>query len=285
MTSAIRLSFLKIAFLCVLAAALCSCVSTRAHRPETQPFMFVQMCDPQLGMGGCHNSLKSFEQAVVQVNSINPDFVVICGDLVSRPDNKSVEDFNKIKARFKMPCHVVPGNHDVFNTRYDKRNGLGLYESLKHYRNSFGKDYYAFEHKGYMFICVNTQLWMTHLNGESESHDAWFASQIAAAARRHLPVFIIAHHPPYLNDPQEGDGYYNLPSDRRKAFLEQCGKYGVVAVLAGHVHRIIVNDYNGIQLVAGQATSKTAGSPLGFRLWHVAGERPFKHESVDLGGN
>jgi predicted phosphodiesterase len=77
----------------------------------------------------------------------------------------------------------------------------------------------------------------------------------------------------------------NLPQTKRKALLDLFEEKGVVAVLAGHTHRLIINEYKGIQLINGETTSSNFDKrPFGFRLWHVTGERPFKHEFVPLTG-
>jgi serine/threonine-protein phosphatase CPPED1 len=285
MAHGMQRTFLKGALLSVLATALCSCVSVPKIPSEPQPFTFVQMCDTHIGARYEHH-LKTFSQAVVQVNDLEPDFVVICGDLVARAYEKSVIDFNRIKAELKMPCHIVPGNHDVFWGPHDRHAGLSQQQSLEHYRTSFGHDYYAFEHKGYMFICVNTPLWQSvvDLKDEQAKHDKWLAEALVTAAKRGLPIFIITHHPLYVKSPNEPDGYSILPSAKRNELLALFEKHGVVAVLSGHAHRVIINDYNGIQLVAGETTSRTHGSPLGFRMWHIGEQRPFTHVSVPLEG-
>ena len=66
-----------------------------------QPFTFVQLCDTQLGMGGYDHDVKTFNQAAVQINELNPDFVVICGDLVHNAADSTFADFNEIKAKIR----------------------------------------------------------------------------------------------------------------------------------------------------------------------------------------
>jgi 3',5'-cyclic AMP phosphodiesterase CpdA len=257
---------------------------SRSNPSKPGPFTFVQICDPQLGMGGYEHDLKTFKQAVIQANALKPDFVVICGDLVARLDEKSVKDFNRIKTGFTIPTHCVPGNHDVFNDHQDKRNGINHAQSLANYRKAMGKDYYSFEHKGQVFLCANSQLWKVALKGESEKHDQWVKQTLATASKKGLPVFVVMHHPLYTDTLDEKDAYSNLPTAKRKELLELFEKHGVVAVLTGHEHKVIIREHKGIQLVTGETTSKTHGSPLGFRLWHIKGARPYKHESVSLKG-
>ncbi|MBT8037116.1 MAG: metallophosphoesterase [Verrucomicrobiae bacterium] len=239
------------------------------------PFSFVQMCDTQLGMGGYEHDIMTFKLAVKKINAINPDFVVICGDLVQNANDKSFADFKAIKAGFKLPCHCAAGNHDVGNKPTDK--------SLKRYREIIGKDYYAFENKGITFVVANTQLWKAPLVGESEKHDAWFKKTLAAAKAKNSPVVVVVHYPLFTKKPDEKEHYYNLPQPKRQEILDLCEKHGVVAFLAGHTHTQITNTYQGIQLVNGETTSKNNDNrPMGFRLWNVDKQNELRHQFIKL---
>jgi len=244
--------------------------------PATESFTFVQVCDPQLGWGyGYENDVKSFKQAVRRINSLKPDLVVICGDLVDNFNDQSVADFNDIRSRLTMPSYCAPGNHDVGNEPTVSR--------LERFRRAIGKDYFSFEHKGYTFVIVNTALWKAPLEGESETQDAWLKQTLEAARGKNSPVFIVGHHPLYLKDPNEAEEYYNLPPAKRSELLALFEKSGVVAVLGGHRHLLIINEYKGIQLVNGETTCRHFdGSPLGFRFWHVDSPKSIKHEFVPL---
>jgi 3',5'-cyclic AMP phosphodiesterase CpdA len=258
----------------LLAAALASCRTPSIDRGR-QPFAFAQMCDPQLGMGGYQEDMQRFEQAVKQVNELHPDFVVICGDLVNRAEKSSYSDFNSIRRSFTAPCYCAPGNHDVGNTPTPKL--------LKQYRELVGKDYYSFEHKGYLFVVANTQLWKVPLAGESEKHDAWFKSALEQAAAKKQPVFVITHYPIFVKDPEEAETYYNLPLEKRKELLTLFKRCGVVAVVSGHTHTTNIREYEGVQMVCSQTTCKNFDhQPFGFRVWHVTPERPYRHEFVPL---
>jgi histidinol phosphatase-like PHP family hydrolase/predicted MPP superfamily phosphohydrolase len=241
---------------------------------DGQGFRFVQLCDTQLGTGGYQKDVQRFEQAVRQINALKVDFVVVCGDLVNKADEKSFADFKAIKSKLKMPCHVVPGNHDVGNQPTP--------QSLATYRKLMGKDYFAFEHKSYLFACVNTSLWKAPVEGETDKHDVWLNQTLTTAVAKKKPVFIVGHYPLYRKKIDEPESYYNLPPARRAQLIKLFKESGVVAVVTGHTHKIVINEHQSMQLVTGQATSRTHGSPVGFRLWHVEGSPPFKHESIAL---
>ncbi len=240
-----------------------------------QSFTFVQMCDTQLGFGGYKDDVARFEQAVTQINAMKPDFVVICGDLVNKFNDDSVAEFNRIKGGFAMPCYCAPGNHDLGNSP--------SHAGMKRYRTLVGKDYYSFEHKGYTFVITNTQFWKGYLKGESEKHDSWFKETLKAASKKGSPLFVVGHYPLFLKTADEEEGYYNLPPAKRKELLRLFEVHGVVAMLAGHTHKTIINRHKDIQLVTGETTSVNFDKhPFGFRIWRVTESRSVQHEFVPL---
>ncbi len=243
--------------------------------PAAKPFRFVQICDTQLGFGGYTHDTNMFMQAVVQINEIRPDFVVICGDLVNHVSEQSVADFLEIKSVLEVPCHCVSGNHDVGNEPTK--------ETLENYRTLFGKDYYAFGHKGYRFVVVNTQLWKYPVEGELQKHDQWLEKTLAEAKAENVPVFIAGHYPLFLASPNEDDGYYNLPKQTRQRLIDLYSQNGVIAVLGGHTHSFIENEHAGIKWVNGETTSKNFdGREMGFRLWSVDAPDKIRHEFIRI---
>ncbi|MCM4168444.1 3',5'-cyclic adenosine monophosphate phosphodiesterase CpdA [Arenibacter antarcticus] len=239
-----------------------------------KPFSFVQLCDTQLGMGGYAHDIKTFKQAVIQINELNPDFVVICGDLVEEATDSSYSDFKNIMKGFNIPCHVAPGNHDVGNNANDSK--------LSYYRKTIGNDYYEFQHKKYSFIVTNTQLWKANVENESEKHNNWFKETLRIQNDKQNPIVVIGHYPLYTDSPKEEEHYFNLPLIKRKEILELFKKNNVVAYLSGHTHKLVVNNYENIQLVSGETTSKNFDNrPLGFRLWQVSSDT-IQHHFVSL---
>ncbi len=229
---------------------------------EQRPFSFVQLCDTLLGTGGYDHSLNSFKMAVKQINKLNPDFVVICGDLVNDSNDSSFSDFKEIMGGFKMPCYTAPGNHDVGNIPNDS--------TLSYYRETIGKDYYKFQNKGYSFIVTNSQLWKANVENESEKHDNWFKKTIRDKSVSDNPVFVIGHYPLYIETLEEKEAYYNIPLTKRKEILNLFKQNNVKAYLTGHTHETVINNYENIQLISGSSTSKNFDkSPLGFRVWKV----------------
>lgn len=251
-------------YICISLLFLCMSFTER----EESSFTFVQLCDTQLGMGGYEHDVKTFQQAVQQINALHPDFVVICGDLVHNPTDSSYTDFKKIKAGFTMPCYCAPGNHDVGNIPSDA--------SLRYYRKTIGQDYYEFNNKGYSFVVTNSQLWKTNIEKESDKHDKWFKKVVQTKKKN--PQFVIGHYPLFTVSPNEEEGYFNLPLAKRQELLDLFSKNNVIAYLFGHTHQTVMHTVGKMQLVSGETTSKNFDqNPLGFRVWEVAPDRVQQH--------
>jgi len=254
-------------YLMVFALFLALSCSKKEHNA----FTFVQLCDTQLGMGGYNHDIETFNQAVKQINSLNPDFVLICGDLVNDATDSSYADFKNIRDKFNIPCYCAPGNHDVGNIPNDS--------TLSFYRKTIGKDYYKIENKGFSFVVTNSLLWKEDIINESEKHDDWFKEMLKSIKLKKQPIFIVGHYPLFVNNIEEQEGYFNLPLEKRKELLNLFDQNNVVAYLSGHAHKPLINNYKNIQLVSGEATSKNLDSvsDLGFRIWEVSNDTIMQH--------
>ncbi len=57
----------------------------------------------------------------------------------------------------------------------------------------------------------------------------------------------------------------------------------MVAVLAGHAHKTLILDYEGIPIVASETTSENFDKrPYGFRVWRIGKDRAPEHHFVPL---
>lgn len=84
-------------------------------KPMSEPMTIVAISDVHLGSGTGREALRRY---VEQINSHEPDLVVICGDLI---DNSLLpvlkadmgEELHRIKARYGV--YAVPGNHEYIS--------------------------------------------------------------------------------------------------------------------------------------------------------------------------
>jgi hypothetical protein len=131
-------------------------------------------------------------------------------------------------------------------------------------------------------VVANTQLWNGEVKDESEKHDRWFRKTLETAGRKKVPVFVAGHSPIYVAEPDEKPEYFNFPTEKRKEVLELLVENHVIAYLSGHAHKLILNNYKGIQLVTSETTSRNFDKrPPGFRLWQVS-DGSATHQFVPL---
>ena len=248
-------------------------------------YFFIQLSDPQFGMFAAFSGLDDatiedfrrkglhvrpapkttgfaeetalYEAAIAAVNRLKPDFVVTTGDLVNDPaDSAQVAELRRITDTLDggIPMRWAAGNADVGNTPTPG--------SLARYRERFGEDNYSFDHGDSRFIVLNSSVYFD----ASNVPDEWKALQdfltatlkeARAAGSRH--IVILAHHPLFLQHPDEEDTFAVIPKERRRVILDLLKSHEVSAYFAGHWHR---NNYaadGDFQMV----TSGSVGYPLG----------------------
>jgi hypothetical protein len=133
-------------------------VATAAHRE----FIFIHASDPHLDSA----SLPRMKLLKALVDSIQPDFVLITGDLVR--DALRVSDtvatfrydlYLKEQGKIGRPVWTAPGNHEIFGIERDKSHVSAdhpLY-ARKMYRHYLGPDYYSFNYGGVHFVALNSE--------------------------------------------------------------------------------------------------------------------------------
>ncbi len=226
-----------------------------------EPFFFIQLSDPQLGMFTADRDFAqdaaNFEFAVVAVNRLKPAFVVITGDLVNKPgDAAQIAEYRRIVSRIdrNIPVYNVAGNHDVENAPTP--------ESVAAYEKLFGPAHYTFRHGGLTGIVLNSSLIHSPQKAGEQlaEQDRWLREELKTARAenpRHLVVF--QHHPWFLKTANEPDEYFNIPTPRRAAHLALFREFGVRYLFCGHYHRNAEAKDGDIEAV----TSGPVGKPLG----------------------
>jgi len=261
---------------------------------------FVQMADPQFGMfssvskfsdadkaerrqrginieytgpilEGLGKETSLFTEAIETANKIKPDFVVICGDMVH--NSNSDEQFQELIRISRLlnediKLYWVAGNHDVG----DKPTRAGLAQ----YKEQFGEYNYSFQEENCYFIVLNSSICYDpgSVPDEWDSLISFLEKELqiaASAQQRHKIIFM--HHPLFLNDPNEGDNYFVIPSARRAKIIDLITEYDVSAVFTGHLHR---NNYQKIG-----NTELVSTGPVGFPL----GKDPSGIRHVQLDDN
>jgi len=222
------------------------------------PFFFVQLADPQFGLHpptGCRFAETANAELIVeQINRLRPRFVVICGDLVENLDGPielaawQVAEFKRVFRQIdpEIPLVLLPGNHDLGN--------VPTPETLARYREIFGDDYFAFSIGGIRALALDSPLlfnWTLAPDALVEQAH-WLQRELAATAAD-PPTHLIAfqHHPWFVDEVDEPDGYYNLPRQNRRLVLDAFEAAGVRVVFSGHLHRNLHQRYGTVELVSG----------------------------------
>ena len=246
--------------------------ATLGHLPRAD-VTFAVIADTHVGLTGqeapdCHN--WRVREAVRQINALNVDFVVHCGDVVSAfPYSPAYEPqcrhARAVLGGLHRPVYFTPGNHDVGYQRnlrvweksfFDRHAGLDLEAMLfkpsfrAMYRKYFGEDYYSFQAGGCTFLVLNGQI----LNSGGPLEDAqmnWLEAELdkSRAAKAHA-TFLFTHQPLFWSSPHEPGPKNHEPvlEPARSKVLALLRKYAVTAVYSGHTHFGFANDYHGTRM-------------------------------------
>ena len=263
-----------IIFLCLITG-----MSNAQKKNALSPFFFVQMTDPQFGFFDAKNGFvketELYEKAVNAINRLNPDFVVITGDLVSNYDDKSkIAEFKRITAKInsKTPVYLSPGNHDIGKSPTQ--------QNIDSYISEYGYDKFSFKHKKSLFIGLNSFIIKDNTPGLEQLQFDWLKKELSKGKRaKHIVLF--CHYPFFINAFDEPDIYFNIPIETRNRYLALFKENNVDAVFAGHLHKNGSAKYGNMQMITTSAVGKPLGKdPSGIRIVKVY---PDRIESVYYG--
>ncbi|MHC4778357.1 MAG: metallophosphoesterase family protein, partial [Planctomycetota bacterium] len=140
---------------------------------DGRPFHFVVAGDLQ--WGGNDDVMKSVMDFVLTMNmrashgAKKPEFVIVAGDVVdcaygSRRNDLAILSHNYARhylqaylalVGLRVPCYLVPGNHDGIRFRDTLRGGLDE-DGLYGFRSTFGPLYFSFDRGPFRFVCLNS---------------------------------------------------------------------------------------------------------------------------------
>ena len=226
--------------------------------PHARSFTFVHASDTHLS----NASLPRMERFRQLVDSLQPAFVLITGDLVRDAlrvsDSVAIGYYEMLVAelgRFAVPVYTVPGNHEIFGI--ERHLSLVSQEhplyGKKMYRHYLGPDYYSFTHGGVHFVGLNTidvdDLWY---HGHVDSLQLTWLERDLARIPDTVPV-VSFNHIPFLSTGEQLRGYTEesaaptviriggVPYFRHvvrnaPAVISVLGRHPLSLALGGHVH-------------------------------------------------
>lgn len=191
-------------------------------KDQSKDFSFAIVSD---NSGGHRSGV--FNEAILKLNQLNPDFVMSVGDLIDTQDFKLDStkyddnlikekwlELNNITKQLKVPFFYVAGNNDIRNSRMES-----------HWVKEFGSSYYYFKYKNTLFVTLNSEDPPGSEYGEiSKEQMSWLETTLQKNNSVRW-TFIFLHRPMWL---------YTNNNDWQK--IEKLTKNRSLTVFAGHHH-------------------------------------------------
>ncbi len=196
------------------------------------------------------------------INLLDPDLVVISGDLTQRA---TISEYNAARAFIRSldrKTLVVPGNHDIPYFNIWKRF-LAPFERFNRYILAVSSDVYVDEEIA--IIGVNTVQRFAFTEGRITTTELERIEKVFEKIPRDVMRVVFTHHPLELPTPK-GEGHthtHHLVHGSHKAML-RLAKAKIDMFLSGHLHifnltdtsvRYKIADYGGLIVQAGTALS------------------------------
>lgn len=183
-------------------------------------FSVVQFADLPT-FGGDEKGDRLFHQMISEVNIINPDVVLLTGDIAYGGSWDQYQRLVDAAATFDAPVIAVAGNHE--------------YEGWAGYLTHFVEPYHAVDYGPYKFISINSGHSRDQL---TESQYQWLLAQFRSLQEQ-TPIVQI-HHPVLHKEGQRGYVRAKAPQ-----LVRLFKKYNVPIIVSGHWHGDSVFDETG----------------------------------------
>ncbi len=231
-------------------------------------FSFVQITDSHIKADNARNS-GYLQRTIARVNELNPDFVIITGDLTEQGTPEEYVELKKVLAELKPKLYTVAGNHEL------QKGTLASYEK------EMGKPYQTFTHKDVAFFLLNNT--MRNDKGKSMHHSklddeqmVWLQKELEAAKTAGAKQIIMAAHMPVSTKM----GSYNTQRLDADTFLPLLEQYEVTAHISGHRHlQAISDEYKTLHIMAEKTWSRQIATEYkvyenGVQIYRLAGKKP-----------
>jgi hypothetical protein len=210
-----------------------------------------------------------FKAALEKLQFLRPKFVLSVGDFIHGYGEgfKPLTDESIVRAKrenvdtalesLSMPFYRVAGNHDFNND-----------VSAKIWKELYGPHYYAFEFKGVLFLCLNSQDGANYKAGIGEDQIAWVKETLAKHAKARWTCLFF-HQPLWLEDEKrlaQVEGTDRAPKLTGFQKVEELLQGRSYSVFAGHHHRYgkwVKNGQKYLRLATTGGASKLAGPETG----------------------
>lgn len=238
---------------------------SEAATPDSFDFVFFTdtHIQPELA------AAKGCDMCFRKIASLHPEFAVNGGDHVfdvlgvsgSRA-HMLFDLYGRTQASLQMPLYQTIGNHDVFGiltksgvTTSDPNYGKKLY------LERMGQTHYSFQHKGYVFVVLDSiqptkdRLWEARID---EAQLQWLGQELAKVGAA-TPVIVFTHVPlvsafsAYARRPDGPTKYPTVTVGNAAEVISLFAGHNVIAVLQGHLHINEIVNYKNTQYITNGA--------------------------------
>jgi hypothetical protein len=204
--------------------------------------------------------------------------------------------YQEVIKKSNMPVFNTMGNHEIYGIykRSSADPANPEYGELM-FEKRLGKSYYAFDHKGWKFIIINSiedTKKGKYVGKIDTAQISWIKSELKNTSPS-TPI-VISTHIPFITAYTQKYGGSTLPNDsslvvcNSKEVIDLFNGYNLKLVLQGHLHTVEDIYIDGIHFITGGAVSAGwwKGPNRGFEegfMYITFGKNDFRWRYVDYG--
>lgn len=259
-----------------------------------EEFSFAFLTDMHVNANPKSQSQEGLKQAIRSAEKSGVDFIISGGDNVDvdgmKADRKDdavnlYKQYKQVIDSSSLKWYLTIGNHDRFwhDGKSAAHYGTGLFETY------FGKTYYSFKHKGWLFIILNSAQICDGKYCIDDAQKQWLNSLLTdtpadqpIVVSTHVP-FLSLYYPVLEGRYTDADTFGN-----QKEILDMFADHNLKLVLQGHQHLYEEIKVKGVQFITAGAVSANwwsgafHGTEEGFLKVDIQGN-DFDWEYVDYG--
>jgi Icc protein len=222
---------------------------------KVEDFSFVQISDSHIGFnkGANPDVTGTLTHAIGKINTTPagmkaPEFMIHTGDITQ---NSKAAEFDTaaqvIKGAKVDEVFYVPGEHDFIDDGLQYKQRFG--------RNTIGKGWYSYNHRGVHFVGLNNCVQVDAMGNMGGDQLAWLKSDLAGLSHS-TPIVVFAHIPLWMIYEKWGWG----TKDGEQA-LNMLKPFGSVTVLNGHIHQVVQKVEGNVAFHTAMATAFPQPAP------------------------
>lgn len=193
----------------------------------------VHISDPHFGT----ESKTIADQVVNKINEINPEVVVVSGDITQRALSSQFKKAQSFLEEIKTPKLVIPGNHDI-----------PLYNVFERFADPFAKynefisseEYPKYTSNNLSLVGVNTCTPFKSQSGRIKEEDIDYLKNYFSQVDSNIIKSVVVHHNIMPYEGLKGSSVLG----NAETFLPEMNKCGVDLIFAGHLHKSLVINYS-----------------------------------------